>query len=138
MAKWDSLYIVFEHRNERGVEFNISVNGWAVQTVRLPLTVLHGDYWTELAGKAQPPEDPPALSCPVCGANRPSFLRQYEQWYFCGFCGTHLKRTSRSSCPVSATSTFATNASGRAATPRRGKKSRSPHGASSPFVQGRS
>lgn len=52
--------------------------------------------------------------------------------------GTHLKRTSRSSCPVSATSTFATNASGRAATPRQGKKSRSLHGASSPFVQGRS
>lgn len=52
--------------------------------------------------------------------------------------GTHLKRTSRSSCPVSATSTFATNASGRAVTPRQGKRSRSPHGASSPFVQGRS
>jgi nucleoid DNA-binding protein len=50
--------------------------------------------------------------------------------------GMRLKITSRSSCPVSATSTFATNASGRAATPRQGRDP--DRTASSPFVQGRS
>lgn len=52
--------------------------------------------------------------------------------------GTLLKTTNKSNCPVSAISTFGTNASGLAAIRKRGKKSRSRLAVWSPFVQGRS
>lgn len=49
-----------------------------------------------------------------------------------------LEDNEQVKCPDSAISTCVTNASGRAATPRPGKRSRSRRVESSPFVQGRS
>ena len=91
--KLDSYFIKFDKSTPEEIKIKCKADGQDWRDIPVSLEEMRSPNIKEII-KNKVSEiyiAPGEYLCPVCGVNKKSFLRRYFEYWFCGFCGAHLR-----------------------------------------------
>ena len=95
--KIDSYFIKFNvSEDEDNIRIKAGADGYPWKELTMSLEELNSNDYLKIMKekiKVAPVQEIHVgeYKCPSCGTVKKTFLRYYEGFRFCGFCGTHLK-----------------------------------------------